>query len=152
MRDVEARKVAVDHGKRHELTGFRTLLCVAFALVLPAASASCSSCDIDCSGTASVQAEVAGRPEGTRVEICLDDDCQVVTTQDFGSGKPIAVREVADGELLPDERFRVTLTLLDDTGGAVGSSRDDTHSFSRGRCSCLVFGYRWTGSGFDEWT
>ena len=93
---------------------------------------------------------MAGLPEGTRVEICFDDDCAVVPTQLFGGGSPIALRDIPDGTFQPNQQFEVRLTLLDDAAGTVGTLTE-TRSFAKGSCSCLDFPYRWNGSGFDRW-
>ena len=98
-----------------------------------------------------MQAEVAGLPEGTEVEICMDDDCAVVPTQFFGGGNPIAIREIPADTFEPNEEFVVRLTLLDGNGGTVGTLTE-TRSFAKGSCSCLNFPYRWNDSSFDRWT
>lgn len=126
---------------------------IVLLLALPGASVSCSSCRVDCSGTASIEAQLRGLDVGTPVEICIEDDCDVVAAQDYsGDGlNPIALRDIRDGELQPNQRFGLRITILDEDGGAVGTISEERTFAKDGSCSCLGFPYRWEGERFDRW-
>jgi hypothetical protein len=136
---------------RRGLPTVRTLCCALMVVALPATSSSCGSCEINCSGTPDVEARLDGFSVGTRVEVCLNDDCQVVASQDFGvPGEPIAALPIADGQFQPNEKFDLRLTLLDGNGATVGTI-SERRSFSKSGCTCLGFAYRWVDDHFERW-
>ena len=122
------------------------------ALMVPLAllpSTGCSSCKVDCSGTAGLNVAVLPDSDAQTVRLCIDGACttEAVPADDGSGARRWVYRDFPDGQL-PSDGLQLDVEVRDANGDVLASTSE--RRTSPDECSCGSITYRLVGDSLER--